>query len=74
MTGLAEAILAVRAAASEAGNASGSADRAAFLLEESTSHELVIESLTWARDQARLAASKADAAVLAVKRLAPNAN
>lgn len=62
----------VRAVASEAGDASGNADRASYLFENGCDIGQVIEALEWTQEQARRTAHKAARALERVRAMTPN--
>lgn len=57
----------VRAAASAAGDTSGNADAAAFYASEPNRQADVLRQLEWAADNVRIAASRINAALAAVR-------
>ena len=64
-----DAISAVKDVASEAGDASGNADRADYMLLHKCDIDSVIEALEWAQQQSKQAAVKAAIALEKVKLL-----
>jgi hypothetical protein len=72
MTQITDAISAVRAAASSAGNMSGNTDSALYLIEKCGAIEETIRNLEWAESNHRDAGYKIKAAIDAVKKLNHN--
>lgn len=73
MTEITDAIAAVRKAACSAGDMSGNADSALYLIEKCGSFDECIRNLEWAEDNHRVAGYRIKEAIDAVKKLTPNA-